>query len=95
MRIAIPEKLRLGPFDVRVKWYKSEELRALGHFVPYVNLIQMDSELSEDVQQELFLHELIEGINHHYELGLEHPKITTLSLVLAQVIRDLPEREEG
>lgn len=91
MKIPIPEKFRLGPFDVTVKWYDPQEQVDMGGYVFYSNLIKMDRDLSEDVKQELFVHEIMEGINNHYELGLEHPKITVISAALAQVIRDLPE----
>ncbi len=91
MKLPIPDKFRLGPFDVRVKWYSPEELKDLGSFVPYKSLIQMDNDISEDREQELFLHEIMEAINHHYEVGLEHKQITVIAVAIAQVIRDLEE----
>ena len=51
-------------------------------------VISIDSSLKEDKQHETLLHEIIEALNNHHELELEHHKISTLAVGLFQVLRD-------
>lgn len=50
--------------------------------------IIIDEALAPNVRDETVLHEVIEAINQICDLRLEHPKISTLSAVLHQVLVD-------
>ena len=93
MRLPIPETFRLGPFDISVEWFRMEEIGDIGHYTPASNSIRISKELLDEQKKETFLHEIIEAIDYHYELKLEHSNIMTLAMVLAQVIRDLPKEK--
>ena len=51
--------------------------------------------MSNDLENKVLLHEIIEAINFDYELKLEHQKITILESTLYQVIIDNQELIES
>ena len=52
------------------------------------NWIKICSIYKRSRQEEALIHEIIEAINYHLELELEHPKISSLSEALYQVLKD-------
>ena len=93
MRLWIPEKLRIGPIEYDVQMCNEKEIEHAGTHTPYYCSIRLDGSVNHDLMQAVFLHEIIEAINHHHELKMEHSQMTSLGFALAQVIRDLPEEE--
>lgn len=91
MELPIPDEIRIGPFDIKVKMVQEEDSATSGEALPYYNLIRIDGSRNMPMVQETFIHEIIEMLNHHMEIKLKHPQIASLSFGLAQVIRDLPE----
>lgn len=91
MELPIPDKIRIGPYDVEIQ-IGEETLTApaSGEALPYYNLIKLDGSRTIPMIQETYIHEILEMLNHHMEIKLEHSQISNLSYGLAQVIRDLP-----
>lgn len=52
--------------------------------------ITIDSNMLEQKQQSTLLHEVIEALEYHLSIGLEHNQIELLEAGLYQVIRDNP-----
>ena len=50
--------------------------------------LQIANDLEKDQQESIFIHEIIEAINYHLELNLEHPQIMGLEVGLHQVLSD-------
>ena len=93
MKLNIPGSIRIGPFDIKVRMLDEKLMESTGEYLPYFKEMHLDETRPEDVTQETFVHEVIEAINRHYEVGLEHKQITVLGMALSQVIRDLPGGE--
>ena len=91
MELPIPDKVCIGAIEYDVQMCNEKEIDAVGTHAAYYSSIRLDGSVNHDVTQAAFLHEILEAINHHHELRLEHSQITSLGFALAQVIRDLPE----
>ena len=89
MELPISDKLRVGAIEYEVQMCSEKELTTCGTHTPYYSLIQLDGSMNHDLVQAVFLHEIIEAINHQHELKLDHSQISSLGHALAQVIRDL------
>jgi hypothetical protein len=50
--------------------------------------IWVDKEQHQDQQESGLIHEIIEAIDYHYALHLEHDKIMTLEAALYQALKD-------
>jgi hypothetical protein len=50
--------------------------------------IYCSKEIPKDLQESTLLHEILEALNYHLELGLKHPQITALEAGLYQVLKD-------
>jgi len=57
--------------------------------------IEIDDAIPVSAQEEALVHEIIEAINYHYELELEHNKITVLGAALHQVLAENPHLTFG
>jgi hypothetical protein len=93
MELSIPEKIRIGPIEYDVQMCNEKEIEHVGTHTPYYSQIRLDGSVNHDLAQTVFLHEIIEAINHHHELKMEHSQMSSLGFALAQVIKDLPEGE--
>ena len=86
----IPEELEI--FRHRYTVRKDNKLLmkddTVGTYCPYVSEITIDTNAPESKQQEAFLHEIIEAINNHLELKLEHKQITGLGTGLFHILSD-------
>ena len=56
-----------------------------------LNKIWVDARQNKSQREATLIHEIIEAINYHYELGLEHHKICTLETSIYQVLKDNPQ----
>lgn len=83
----IPKKLKVLGKDVKVV-IKDEldEETTLGQWKGVDKIIELKRDGVD--MNEVFLHEIVECINDRCDLGLKHSKISTLSEVLFQVIKD-------
>ena len=95
MELPIPDKVRIGAIEYDVQICNEREIEVAGTHSAYYSQIRLDGAMNHDLVQTAFLHEIIEAINHNHELKLEHSQMASLCHALAQVIRDLPERDEG
>ena len=59
-----------------------------GHFHAAKNEILINSSIVKELQETTLIHEIIEALNYHLELNLEHNKITSLESGLYQVLKD-------
>jgi len=50
--------------------------------------IRLSDDLGEDMRDSTLLHEIIEALNYHLELKLEHNQITSLEAGLYQTLKD-------
>lgn len=50
--------------------------------------IRLSDDLSQDMRNSTLLHEILEALNYHLELKLEHPQITSLEAGLYQTLKD-------
>jgi len=52
-----------------------------------ISIWNIDGDCPESQQASTFMHEIIEAIDFHHSIGLDHDKLTVLSQVLFGVIR--------
>jgi len=60
----------------------------MGEFDKTKGEITIDTHLTDEQKKSTLLHEIIEAINYHFDLNLEHNKIMTLETALYQVLKD-------
>ena len=87
------EKLRMMGIDYVLVYNKQtiEDLNVFGYFCAKSNVISLDKDLGLGTQKEILIHEILEGLNYHLELNLEHNVINSLGSGLNQVIEDNPK----
>lgn len=90
----IPKKLKIGGYDIEViienNRTKERGTDFYGSAVCHHNKIFLDGSVHKQIQESTLLHEIIEIINFHYQLKLEHRTITLLETSLYQVLEDNP-----
>ena len=89
----IPRILKIGGKKIKVRIRKSDypaEGENVGEWDGNRHTIMLDDLVDAPIErmEECFLHEIIESINELYELNLTHWKITVMSEVLFQIIKD-------
>lgn len=85
----IPRSIQLGGHRISIIKLKSSDLKSAGSYDDWYQTIKINIDDScEDAQAEVFLHEIIHGIDTKYELGLEHKQVAQLSQMLFAVIRN-------
>ena len=92
----IPRSIKIGAHKVPVQKFqeKQEDPEAgtvrLGQFSSATggHNIEIWDELQGSIRGEVFLHEIVEGINDIYGLHLDHRVLTTLSAALYQVLSE-------
>lgn len=86
----IPDKIRIGGYDVEVKMVDNlvNDRQHLGEYFPRTQEIHIDQAQTKQSMQETFIHEIIEAIKSIYDLEMEHSVLTLLSTCLHQVLRD-------
>lgn len=63
----------------------------LGEYSPTAQEIRLDTSLTTQQRQEVFIHEILEAINNIYDLNLDHDnQLCKLSVVLHQILVDNP-----
>ena len=90
----IPKTLKIGGKKIKVRAIKkikgaeNENVIGLWDVGNYKITLQKNDIMPDGKLEECFLHEIIEAINGLYELKLSHYKITLMSEVLFQIIKD-------
>ena len=87
----IPKKLKVFSTLVTINEVNglTAEVGNLGQYSSIGNRIDIDSSLPEEIKMQTVLHEIIELVNHHLEIGIpEHRMITQLATALHQIIME-------
>ena len=87
----IPKKLKVFSTMVTINEVSglTAEVRNLGQYSALGNRIDIDISLPEEIKQQTLLHEIIELVDHHLEIGIpEHRMITQLATALHQIITE-------
>lgn len=86
----LPKKLKIAGYNYKVRHCKNDarDENRTGWHNSNNNEIGIDPDLKEEIQQSTLLHEIIEAINYHNELKLEHPQISILETNIFQVLHD-------
>lgn len=79
-------------YEVEIREQKNLRLEhgAIGQSGQSSLWLSVDPSLPKDMQRSTLIHEIIEQLNYHLEMKLEHPQITQLESGLYQVIKDNP-----
>ena len=88
----IPKTVKIGGLIYTIEFTDIEKEKAqrdsIGlHHARFTKII-IDSRLSLEKQESIFLHEIIEALNLMYSLELEHKTIDILEAGLYQVLKD-------
>jgi hypothetical protein len=65
-----------------------EEISGAGKFISSTQKIQLSSDLCDQQLKSTLLHEILEALNYHLELKLEHTTIMGLEVGLYQTLVD-------
>jgi hypothetical protein len=86
----IPDKVKIGGHTWEVKTIHEDEMQ--DNAITYFNshTIKINGTKPKSRQESAFIHELIEVINFHYGINMEHQNIEILEETLYQVIIDNP-----
>lgn len=86
----IPNIVKIGGHWVTVEHTPNltRDIDVLGRSHGGILRIQLEQTLPDSMKGSVLLHEIIEQINYHYEIGLEHKQITLLESTLYQVLKD-------
>ena len=84
-----PKTVRIGPFDYKYKEINTfASCGVVGECSFYTLEITVLESLPKGKKLEALIHEIVEGINEHNELNLDHHVIQTVSNNLTQVLLD-------
>jgi len=90
----IPKTLKIGGKKIKMRVIKkidtdeNENIIGLWDVEKYIITLQNNDTTPNGKLEECFLHEILEAINGLYELKLPHYKITLISELLYQIIKD-------
>jgi len=86
----IPNKVKIGGYTYDIEIDKTLALKSGYQGTQCSNTleIKIDGGIAQQNKESTLIHEIIEAINYHYELKLEHTVISTLESALYQVITD-------
>ena len=87
----IPNSLKIGghTYQVILRNREKEDGNSnLGSCNNHLHKIWLDTEVSNTLQEETFLHEIIEALNYNYQLEMSHQTITILTTIFYQVLKD-------
>ena len=90
-KMKIPKTIKIGGFNYQVilkDRYKEDGSTDLGTHSVHQLKIWIDREMVQQQQEETLLHEIIEAINDHNDLKLEHNQISGISNNIYQVLKD-------
>ena len=87
--MAIPNKLKIGGFDIEVKFKEDIVIDRQhgGEYSPRELTIYLDPALKKR-HGEILLHEIIEALCDAYDLDIDHHHILALGRGLYQVLKD-------
>jgi len=88
----LPSSLKIAGYEYSVV-YEVHRSRDRGSNNPAscnskAQTIWIDTDQHRESQESSLIHEVLEALDYHYELGLSHQTIATLETGLYQVLRD-------
>ena len=88
----IPDKIKIGTREISVSevTHLLDDAECFGDYDHKNGAIRIQSGLAEDMEKSVLLHEVVEGINSIYAIGLKHRQLHILAVVLHQVFTDNP-----
>lgn len=86
----LPANIKIGGLTIAVKQvcHLASDRDRYGEYSPMKQVISIDESLPKDKKMETLMHEILEALDGYLSLGLEHDKLTALSFVLHQVLKD-------
>jgi len=86
----IPQTIKIGGINYTVKFdhLLGAQRRCFAEHHPFTQEIVLAEGQPPEQAGESLLHEIIEAINNHCQLGLEHLQIQVMGFILHQVLRD-------
>ena len=87
----LPTSVCLGPHTIKVRFVDMRHTDAYGIFDERKLEILIDRTISGSLAWETYVHEVFEAVTYYAELGLDHSKIQTAALLLAQAF-PMPEK---
>ena len=84
----IPQKLKVLGLDYEVKLIDGNETEWFGSHNGNTQTIRLNANKHQDQVASTLLHEIIEAIDMHLELGLAHQQISALESGLYQVMKE-------
>ena len=85
----IPKTIHLAGHKIPVHIDAGVDSDAVGQYHAAHNQIGIRSGIPQSAMEEVLFHEVVEAINHIYELNLPHAKIQTLGAALHQAFGPL------
>ncbi len=83
------ERMKILGYRYRIiRKHNIDDLGAMGTFRAKPQKISIASDLTQQQVESTMLHEIIEALNYHLALGLEHPVIMRLEAALYQCLVD-------
>ncbi len=81
-------KILCHEYDVTLDPSLLEECNDYGLMYAADTTVRIESSLSESVTKEVIMHEILEAVNFHLELGLKHRQLTAVATAMLQVMQD-------
>jgi hypothetical protein len=86
--MVIPKSINILGHAFKIVHLDVSDIDNIGTMDPKHSVIRLSTGMPQSVQESVLMHEIVEAINSHLELKLEHPQITALSTVIFQVLRE-------
>lgn len=86
----MPEKIKIVGYQVTISEVLDmvSDRARVGEYSPRTQEIQIESTFTEQYKEEVLIHEILEAIKSLFDLKIPHDALSTLSIVLHQVLKD-------
>lgn len=84
----VPKTIKVFGHTFKIKYTTSEEQRGKGTYDSWYHVININSDIPENQQAEVLLHEILELLKCELDLRLPHNVLTAISTALFGCIRD-------
>jgi hypothetical protein len=88
----IPDKVKIGGLHYEVKEEKNliRDNKASGISCGNEQVIKLDTDISDQLKETTFIHEVLHQIDFVYNIGLEHQQIFQLEAGIYAFLKDNP-----
>ena len=87
----IPSSVKVNGYTIRVECtdlVKDQGMDKVGYLLMAQSIIRIDRNISEQVQDQTLVHEIMEAIDSANDLGLNHTQTSVIAEAFYQVIKD-------